>query len=65
MYGPPGNGKTFLAKSIASECQAVFFNLSAATLLSKFVGDSEKIMKALFAYAFHSQPSVESPSFQA
>jgi len=48
MYGPPGNGKTFIAKAIAGELDAAFFPVNASQIKDKYVGESEKIMQRLF-----------------
>ncbi|KXS18426.1 AAA-domain-containing protein [Gonapodya prolifera JEL478] len=58
LYGPPGTGKTLIAKAIAAQCNTDFFSISASTLTSKWVGEGEKMMRALFAVARVHQPAV-------
>ncbi|KAL7749655.1 putative 26S proteasome subunit yta6 [Sorochytrium milnesiophthora] len=58
LFGPPGTGKTLIARCIASQVNATFFSISASSLTSKWVGEGEKMVKALFAVAKLRQPSV-------
>lgn len=58
LFGPPGTGKTMIGKCIAGQAKATFFSISASSLTSKWVGEGEKMVRALFAVARCHQPSV-------
>lgn len=58
LYGPPGTGKTLLASACSHHMEATFFNVSADQLLSKYFGESEKIVSRLFQRAYELSPSL-------
>ncbi|TPP67161.1 Fidgetin protein 1 [Fasciola gigantica] len=58
LFGPPGTGKTLIGKCVASQSKSTFFSISASSLTSKWVGEGEKMVRALFAVARVHQPAV-------
>eukprot|EP00128_Syssomonas_multiformis_P010251 Colp12_sorted_trinity150504_noHs@16605 len=58
LYGPPGCGKTMLAKSVAKAADCVFINLQMSTLTEKWYGESQKLVAALFSLAQKLQPCI-------
>ena len=58
LYGPPGNGKTLLAKAVASETEAHFIDVSGPEVMSKFYGESEQKIREIFKEAEEKAPSI-------
>ena len=58
LYGPPGCGKTLLARATAGECNASFFNVEVSDVLDMYIGESEQKLHAIFEKARNETPSV-------
>jgi ATP-dependent 26S proteasome regulatory subunit len=58
LFGPPGTGKTLLAKAVAVQSGANFLNISVSSITSKWVGEGEKMAKAVFTLASKITPCV-------
>jgi spastin len=58
LFGPPGNGKTLLARALAAEAKSCLINVSSSSLVCKYHGVGEKTVKCLFSVARHVQPAI-------
>ncbi len=58
LHGPPGTGKTMLAKAVANESNATFIKMTGSELVQKFIGEGARLVRDLFALAAEEEPAV-------
>ena len=58
LYGPPGTGKTLLARVLACEIDAKFIKVVASSIVDKYIGESSRVIREMFAYAKENQPCI-------
>jgi 26S proteasome regulatory subunit T4 len=58
MYGPPGTGKTLLARALACNVEASFLKVVASGIVDKYIGESARVIREMFAYAKEHQPCI-------
>lgn len=58
LYGPPGTGKTLLARAVASQLQVTFLKVVASSIVDKYIGESARTVREMFAYARDHQPCI-------
>lgn len=58
LYGPPGTGKTLLAKAIAANVDAAFLKIVASSIVDKYIGESARVIREMFAYAREHEPCI-------
>ena len=58
LYGPPGTGKTLLARAIACNIEATFLKIVASSIIDKYIGESARVVREMFAYAREHQPCI-------
>ncbi|EPY27918.1 26S proteasome regulatory subunit T4 [Strigomonas culicis] len=58
LYGPPGTGKTLLAKAISSNVDAAFLKVAASSIVDKYIGESARVIREMFAYAREHEPCI-------
>jgi len=58
LYGPPGTGKTLLARVLANEIDSKFLKVVASSIVDKYIGESARMIREMFAYAKDHEPCI-------
>jgi len=58
MYGPPGTGKTLIARALANNVDAKFLKVVASGIVDKYIGESARVIREMFAYARENAPCI-------